>query len=167
MMEKIGELNAWEAATRAQSCSRHSGCINTKYPHCLSNCLVQSKHNLLSTSLQLKCIYVCTVNTLFGMRHYAGTWSSLSFTFLISKHSIHFLFSQQRVPTNHFFPGPETCLYHLATKRRGHHHWDQRHWELSLGTPVVKQPILHEGSVAEGWKAKHLTLFSNEKYLHL
>lgn len=132
MMEKIGELNAWEAAIRAQSCSRHSGCMNTKYPHCLSNCLIQSKHNLLSTSLQLKCIYICTVNTLLGMRHYAGTWSSLSFTFLVSKYSIDFLFSQQGVPTNSFLPGPETCLYHLATKRHGQHQWEQRHWELSL-----------------------------------
>lgn len=98
MMEKIGELNAWEAAIRAQSCSRHSGCMNTKYPHCLSNCLIQSKHNLLSTSLQLKCIYICTVNTLLGMRHCAGTWSSLSFTFLVSKYSIDFCSPSKEYP---------------------------------------------------------------------
>lgn len=46
-----------------------------------------------------------------SMRRYAGTSSSLSFAFLDPKHHLHFLFSQQKVPTNPFLPDPETFLY--------------------------------------------------------
>lgn len=33
-----------------------AGCFSTKHPHCLSNCLMRSTHNLLLTNLQLKYI---------------------------------------------------------------------------------------------------------------
>lgn len=95
------------------------------------------------------------------MRHYGGTLSSLAFAFLAPKHHLHFLFSQQRVPTTLFLPDPETCLYQCfkppATKGTAECQWEQRHRELSLVTPGVKQPVFHggEGSAAGGWKTKH------------
>lgn len=129
VMEKMDELNAWEAATRAQSYSRHSGCMSTEHPQCLSNCLIQSKHNLHSTSLQLKCIKLVEghLHSKCVIQYETLCWNMVLTQFGSSCLQILFifLFSQQRVPINPFLPGPETCLYQcfkpLTTKRRGQH----------------------------------------------
>lgn len=131
-----------KAATRAQSYSRQSGCMSTEHLHCLSNCLIESKHNLLSTSLQLKCIklveghlhskYVIQQETLcwnMVLTQICFSYLQISFTFFVVYSFTFFshffllgtLSLQERVPTNPFLPGPETYLYQcfksLATMR--------------------------------------------------
>lgn len=119
-MGKMGKLSAWEAASRAQSFSKApwlhrlcAGCTGTECPHCLSNCLMQSKHNLLSTSLQLK--YIKLVG---GYLHSENVthcealgWNAVVFAFLAPKHHLAFLFSQKGVSAAPFLPDPEMCLY--------------------------------------------------------
>lgn len=148
VMEKMGELNAWEAAIKAQSCSRYSGCMSTKHPHCLSNCLIQSKHNLLSKSLQLKCIKlveghlhskdVLPYETLcwnMGLTHFCFSCLQTLFTFFVlPTKSTHKSFSPW--PWNLSLPAFQTP---------GH----KEMWSASVGTKALRaQPWYTSGETA-------------------
>lgn len=142
-MEIMGKLNAWEAAARAQSFSQAlwlqrfcAGCISTKRPHCLSNCLMQSKHNLLSTSLQLKCIklvggYLHSKNVI----QYETLWWNI-------------------VLTRICFSCPQTpfALFVLPAKST-HNSFPPWSWNVSL--PVLQTPSYEgHGGVSVGTKAQ-------------
>lgn len=119
VIEKRGELNACKAATSTQSYSRHSSCMSTKHPHCLSNCLIQSKHNLLSASLQLKCIKLVE-----GHLHskYVIQYETLCWNMVVT----HFCFSCLRTPFT-FFVLPAKIIHKSFSP-----------WSLSL--PVFQTP---------------------------
>lgn len=115
----MGKLSAWQAADRAQSFSKalwlHRvcvGCISTKRPHCLSNCLTQSKHNLLSTSLQLKYIKLVGgyLHSFYVTQYEALGDNTAVFAFLAPKHRLDFLFAQKRVSAASFLPDAGTRL---------------------------------------------------------
>lgn len=104
------------------------------------------------------------------MRHCPGTCSSLTFPFLAYKYRWHFFFSQQRVPTALSLAGLKGG-FTSASKGTVQHQWEEGHWELSLVTPAVKQPVLQgeKGQQQEAGK-QSITLqglFSSEKHLHL
>lgn len=170
MMEKMGKHNAWEAATRAQSFSEAlwlprfcAGCISTKPPLCLSNCLMQSKHNFLSTSLQLK--YIKLVG---GYLHCENVpqYEALCWNIVLTR----ICFSWSQTPF---------ALFVLPAKST---HKSFPPWSRNVSLPVLQtpsnkgcsvsrnkgtwssalshqqwEPVLHggKGSAAGGWKAKH------------
>lgn len=151
-MEKMGKLNAWEAATRAQSFSKAlwlqrfcAGCISTKRPHCLSNCLMQSKHNLLSTSLQLKCIklvggYLHSKNVI----QYETLWWNIVLT--------HICFSCPQTPF---------ALFVLPAKST-HNSFPPWSWNVSL--PVLQTPSYKGHGRVSGNKGTGSSALSHQEW---
>lgn len=181
-MEKVGKVNAWEAATRAESFSKALqplvGFVPAALaPNTLTACQTASCNQNTICSQQAYdwntlsyCANSLQLKMLLRMRHCPGTFSSLTFPFLAYKYHWHVLLSQQRVPTAPFLPDLKR-VFTSASKGTVQHQWEGRHWELSLVTPVVKQPILQgeKGQQQEAGK-QNITLqgsFSSEKHPHL
>lgn len=109
--------------------------MSSKHPHCLSNCLIQSKHNLLSASLQLKCIKLVE-----GHLHskYVIQYETLCWNMVLT----HFCFSCLRTPFT-FFVLPAKIIHKSFSP-----------WSWNLSLPVFQTPGHKETwSVSVGTKA--------------